>query len=92
MPDAQTFILILPELILAVFGMLILIADLIWREKGHGALGWFTLLGFVLAFAATLSIWGSNARSLRTCTSLTVLALFQTPRDDYRHPHRARFD
>jgi proton-translocating NADH-quinone oxidoreductase chain N len=60
MPDVN-FILILPELILAIFGMLILVADLVWREKGHNALAWMTLLGFILAFAATISIWGANA-------------------------------
>jgi len=59
MPDVN-FILILPELILAIFGMLILVADLVWREKGHNALAWMTLLGFILAFAATISIWGAN--------------------------------
>ena len=76
MPDAQTFLLILPELILAVFGMLILIADLIWREKGHGALGWLTLLGFVLAFAATLSIWGANVAIFANMYVVDLFSLF----------------
>jgi len=74
MPDVN-FLLILPELILAIFGMLILVADLIWREKGHSALGWFTLLGFVLAFAATIFIWGASASLF---ADMYVVDLFST--------------
>ena len=56
--------------------MLILIADLIWREKGHGALGWLTLLGFVLAFAATLSIWGANVAIFANMYVVDLFSLF----------------
>jgi proton-translocating NADH-quinone oxidoreductase chain N len=74
MPDVN-FILILPELILAIFGMAILIADLIWREKGHHALAWGTLLGLGLAFAATLTLWGINASLF---ANMYVIDLFST--------------
>ena len=64
MPDAQTLTLILPEIVLAVFGMLILVIDLIGRARTRGLLPWVTVLGFVLAFAATMYIWGPNPASL----------------------------
>ncbi len=57
MPDAQTLLLIAPELILTVFGLVILLVDLIWRERSHTALAWVTIVGFALAFAATLYLW-----------------------------------
>ncbi|MBM3127779.1 MAG: NADH-quinone oxidoreductase subunit N [Chloroflexi bacterium] len=74
MPDVN-FTLILPELILAIFGLAILVADLIWREKGRHALAWLSLLGFVLAFAATISIWGVNASLF---ANMYVVDLFST--------------
>ncbi len=60
MPDLQTLIAISPELILATFGLLILACDLIWRERAHGWLAWFTILGFAAALVATVALWGSN--------------------------------
>jgi NADH-quinone oxidoreductase subunit N len=74
MPDIN-FALILPELILAIFGMLILIADLIWREKGHSALAWVALVGCVLAFVATLGLWGVNASLF---AQMYIIDLFST--------------
>ncbi len=76
MPDTQTLILIAPELVLAVFGMLILIIDLIGRERTRGLLPWVTVLGFVLAFAATLYIWGSNASLFANMYSVDMFSLF----------------
>ena len=64
MPDAQTLTLILPELVLAIFGLLILLVDAIWREKSQGVTPWIAILGFVLTFAATLYIWGPTPVSL----------------------------
>jgi NADH-quinone oxidoreductase subunit N len=64
MPDAQTLTLISPEIVLAIFGILILVIDLIGRERTRGLLPWVTVLGFVLAFAATMYIWGPNPASL----------------------------
>lgn len=74
MPDIN-FALILPELILALFGLLILVVDLIWREKGHRALVGLTLLGFILAFAATLTLWGINTSLF---AGMYVVDLFST--------------
>lgn len=74
MPDIN-FALILPELILASFGLLILVADLIWREKNHNVLAWGTLVGLVLAFAATLTLWGIHASLF---AEMYVVDLFST--------------
>ncbi len=76
MPDAQTLTLIAPELILSVFGMLILIIDLIGRERTRGLLPWVTVLGFVLAFAATLYIWGSNVSIFAGMYNVDMFSLF----------------
>ncbi|MDE3088646.1 MAG: NADH-quinone oxidoreductase subunit N, partial [Chloroflexota bacterium] len=76
MPDAQTLTLIAPELILSVFGMLILIIDLIGRERTRGLLPWVTVLGFGLAFAATLYIWGSNVSIFAGMYNVDMFSLF----------------
>ena len=49
MADLNTWLLISPELILTVFGLLIIIIDLVGRERSHGVLPWVTILGFILA-------------------------------------------
>lgn len=74
MPDIN-LALILPELILAVFGMLILIGDLVWREKGHTILAWGTLVAFALAFIATLTLWGISTSLF---AGMYVVDLFST--------------
>ncbi len=74
MPDIN-FALILPELILATFGLLILLADMLWREKTQGALAWLALVGFVLAFVATLGLWGVNTSLF---AEMYVIDLFST--------------
>ncbi len=76
MPDAQTLTLIAPELILSVFGMLILIIDLIGRERTRGLLPWVAVLGFVLAFAATMYIWGSNVSLFAGMYNVDMFSLF----------------
>ncbi len=60
MPDLQSLLYISPELILIIFGLLILDLDLIFRERGHRWLPWVAIVGFALSLAATLYIWGTN--------------------------------
>jgi len=76
MPNAQDFLLISPELVLAVVGLLILLIDLIWREKSAGALPWLTIVGLVGALAATLYIWGSNIAIFAGMYVIDLFALF----------------
>lgn len=76
MPDAQTLVLIAPEMVLALFGMLILVVDLIGRARTRGLLPWLTVLGFALAFAATLYIWGSNAAVFGGMYNVDLFSLF----------------
>ncbi|MBI3915280.1 MAG: NADH-quinone oxidoreductase subunit N [Chloroflexi bacterium] len=60
MPDLSTLIALSPELILAAFGLLILLFDLIWRERAGNFLAWFAALGFATALIATLALWGTT--------------------------------
>lgn len=76
MPDLNTLLLISPELILAVFGLLILIVDLIWREKSRAILPWITVLGFVLALAATLILWRNNTLIFAGMYAVDTFSLF----------------
>lgn len=46
-----------PELILTVFALLVLGLDLLWGVRGQERLGWISLVGFVLAFIATLVLF-----------------------------------
>ncbi len=76
MPDIQTLILISPELVLTILGLLILLVDLIWHEKSSGVLPWLTVLGFISALAATLYIWGSNIAIFAEMYVVDLFALF----------------
>jgi proton-translocating NADH-quinone oxidoreductase chain N len=76
MPDIQTLILISPELVLTIFGLLILLVDLVGREKSTGVLPWLTVLGFIGALAATLYIWGSNIAIFAGMYIVDLFALF----------------
>ncbi|MCL4393853.1 MAG: NADH-quinone oxidoreductase subunit N [Chloroflexi bacterium] len=76
MPDTRTLTLILPEIILSVFAMLILVVDLIGRARTRALLPWVTVLGFALAFAATLYIWGSSASLFGGMYSIDGFSLF----------------
>lgn len=76
MPDLNTLLLISPELILAIFGLLILIVDLVWREKSHGVLPWVTILGFVFALAATLILWRNNTLIFAGMYAVDTFSLF----------------
>lgn len=76
MPDIQTLTLISPELVLAIFGLLILLIDLIWGEKSAGVLAWLTILGFAGALGATGYIWGSNILIFANMYAIDLFALF----------------
>ena len=76
MPDAQTLILISPELVLSIFGILILLIDVIWRDKAQAILPWITILGFALALAATLYIWGSDVTRFAGMYYIDTFSLF----------------
>ncbi|MBI5029167.1 MAG: NADH-quinone oxidoreductase subunit N [Chloroflexi bacterium] len=76
MPDAQTLILISPELVLSIFGILILLIDVIWREKSQGILPWITILGFALALGATFYIWGSDVTRFAGMYYIDTFSLF----------------
>lgn len=76
MVDAQTLLQISPEIILAIFGMLILVLDLVLRERAQALAGWVALLGFVLALAATLYIWGSSVTIFAGMYAIDTFALF----------------
>ena len=76
MPDIQTMILILPELVLAIFGMLVMIVDLVGRENSEGVTPWVAALGFAVAFGAVLYIWGSRITIFGDMYALDPFALF----------------
>lgn len=76
MPDIQTLTLISPELVLTIFGLLILLVDLIWREKSAGLLPWLTILGFIGALGATGYIWGSHIVIFANMYMIDSFALF----------------
>jgi NADH-quinone oxidoreductase subunit N len=63
MPDARTLLLILPELILALVGMLILLFDLILRERGQRLVAWLAFFGFAGALVATLVLFPAKTGS-----------------------------
>ncbi len=73
---AQTLILISPELVLAIFALLILVFDLIFRERGQGLVAWLALLGFALAFGATIFIWGSDVALFANTYAIDPFSLF----------------
>ncbi|MDH5606062.1 MAG: NADH-quinone oxidoreductase subunit N [Anaerolineae bacterium] len=66
------YLLIMPEIILAVLAALIVIVDLRVKKKDSDVIAWLTFIGIALAFAATLvyihpmggkQIWGGMLRS-----------------------------
>ncbi len=76
MPDAQTLWLISPELVLAIFGLAILLFAIIWRERVYGALAWVALVGLALALAAAVNLWGAHARLFAGMYAVDMFALF----------------
>ena len=76
MPDSQTLLFISPEIILAILGLLILLLDLIFRERGHAALPWVAVVGFALSLAAILYIWGANRLVFADMYAIDTFALF----------------
>lgn len=79
MLDAQTtrtLIWLSPEIVLSVFGMLILIVDLIGRARTREVLPWLAILGFAGAFAATMYIWGAQASLFNGMYAVDTFSLF----------------
>lgn len=76
MPDVFTLILISPEITLAIFGLLILLFDLLLRERGQGLMPWIALLGFIGALAATLYVWGANQPLFANTYVVDTFSLF----------------
>ena len=64
LPGAADYIRILPELVLSVFGMIVMLVDpLLEERRGQRILGWIALVGAVLALLGTLyqaqpKFWG----------------------------------
>lgn len=76
MPDALTLVQISPEIVLAIFGMLIILLDLILGARAQGLVGWVALLGFVLALVLCLYIWGSGITLFAGMYAIDTFALF----------------
>jgi NADH-quinone oxidoreductase subunit N len=55
--SSSDFIIILPEIILAVFGALILILEPFFPRERKNSLFFLALIGILLSLAATLSLW-----------------------------------
>ncbi|MBI5302571.1 MAG: NADH-quinone oxidoreductase subunit N [Chloroflexi bacterium] len=76
MPDINTWLLISPELILTVVGLLIVVVDLVWREQSEPVLPWLAVLGFALALGATINYWGANQSLFAGMYAVDTYALF----------------
>ncbi|MGE5264128.1 MAG: NADH-quinone oxidoreductase subunit N, partial [Acidobacteriota bacterium] len=76
MPDLQSLNFILPEIILAVLALVLLALDLIFRERSHRLLPWVVALGFALALADILYIWGTNLSLFAGMYAVDSFALF----------------
>jgi NADH-quinone oxidoreductase subunit N len=76
MPDLQSLVYISPELILVIFGLLILDLDLILRERGSSIIPWVAVAGFALSLAATLYIWGTNLSLFANMYAVDTFSLF----------------
>ncbi|HEX9076213.1 MAG TPA: NADH-quinone oxidoreductase subunit N [Anaerolineae bacterium] len=76
MPDLQSLNYILPEIILAVLALVVLTLDLIFRERSHRFLPWVVALGFALALADILYIWGTNLSLFAGMYAVDTFALF----------------
>jgi len=72
---AQILTLLSPELVLCGSGLLILLADLIWREK-KGWLPWLALVGLAGALVATLALWGQSTPLPSEMMAVDAFALF----------------
>lgn len=76
MPDLQSLNFILPEIILAVLALVVLALDLIFRERSHRFLPWVVALGFALALADILYLWGTNLSLFAGMYAVDSFALF----------------
>lgn len=76
MIDPQSLTFILPEIILAVLGLVVLSLDLIFRERAHPVLPWVTAIGFAGALVAVLYIWGSSLLLFSDSYAIDTFALF----------------
>jgi len=65
-----------PEIILGIFGLLILLLDLFLRRQGKGHLAVLSLIGVVGAFYASFRLWGSSRYSLSQSIVVDNLSLF----------------
>ncbi|MEK6222990.1 MAG: NADH-quinone oxidoreductase subunit N [Chloroflexota bacterium] len=79
------YLLIMPEIILAVLAMVILVVDLRKKDETKDTVGWVTFYGFVLAFVATIifiqpqageEIWGGMLRSDNLARVFRLIFLF----------------
>lgn len=76
MPDSLTLSLIWPEIILAILGLLVLVIDLIWRDRSHAVLPWVTIAGMALALVAVLGLWGTSRLTFADMYAIDTFALF----------------
>ncbi len=76
MIDTQSLLYISPELIVAILGLVILLLDLIFRERGHPFLPWVAVVGFALSLVAVIYIWGSNLSLFANMYAIDTFALF----------------
>ncbi len=75
MVDLQSLVYISPELVLVIFGLLILDLDLIFRERGS-FIPWVAVVGFALSLAATLYIWGTSVSLFSNMYAVDTFSLF----------------
>ncbi len=61
-----------PEIILTAAALIVIGADLIWRDKPGDRLGWLTLAGFALAFIATLALFIPASQVAVFCSTCPV--------------------
>jgi NADH-quinone oxidoreductase subunit N len=64
-PHAAEYLRFLPEIILSVFGVLIMVLESITSERQKSALGYLGLLGFALAFAANVVSYGDRGQAFQ---------------------------
>ncbi len=70
---AETLKLLSPELLLAIFGFFVLGTDLVLRDKAP--LVRLTLMGLILAFLATVSLWGTDRTFLAAMLTVDPFAV-----------------
>ena len=66
MPHASEYLRFLPEIILSVFGIVIMVLEAITSERQKTSLGVLSLVGIAIAFAADVYAYTNPARHFRT--------------------------